>query len=52
MSDEARLPVEGEVLTAVEEFRRYVTAGVVPSTYAIRRALGGERAQVLKDLER
>ena len=42
--------VESEVLTPAEEFVRYIEDGVVPSMYAIRRALGDERAAMLAEV--
>lgn len=43
--------IEGEVLTPAEEFLRYIEHGVVPSEYAMRRALGDERALVLAAMD-
>jgi hypothetical protein len=42
--------VDGQPLTAAEEFELYVTKGVVPSTYAISRTLGEDRGEVLARL--
>lgn len=41
-------PVEGQIPTPAEEFLRYIQEGVVPSAYALRRALGDDREQVLE----
>lgn len=40
-----------EPLTATEEFQLYITKGVVPSMWAIRRALGEDREDVLAKVD-
>ena len=44
--------VDGSPMTAVQEFELFFTAGVVPSLYAIRRALGEDRDDVLAMMDR
>ena len=44
-------PIEGEIPTPSEEILRFIKDGVVPSMYAIRRALGDDREQVLEAVD-
>jgi len=44
--------LDGTPLTPVQEYELYLTAGVVPSMYAIRRALGEDRDDVLAMMDR
>lgn len=50
MDDVPDLFCAAEVLTPADEFELFVRRGVVPSTYAIRRALDEDRHDVLARL--